>query len=66
MSNLGMVLCNNTVRYMLLNFARSVAFSAAPSFPVVASIRSGYRLLMSGETQEVSVPSQIVDLHITN
>ncbi|OCK74691.1 hypothetical protein K432DRAFT_310239 [Lepidopterella palustris CBS 459.81] len=28
-------------------------FSSAPSFPLVASIRAGYQLLVSGETQEV-------------
>ncbi|KAI1820898.1 8-amino-7-oxononanoate synthase [Xylaria intraflava] len=48
----GMILCNKTIRYMLLNHARSITFSCAPSFPMVASIRAGYQCLMSGETQE--------------
>ena len=52
---LGIILCNNTVRYMLFNHARSIIFSGAPSFAVVASIRVGYKFLMNGESQEVSV-----------
>ncbi|KAI1826996.1 8-amino-7-oxononanoate synthase [Xylaria intraflava] len=46
----GLILCNKTVRYMLLNNARSITYSSAPSFPMVASIRAGYQLLMKGET----------------
>ncbi|KAI0441548.1 8-amino-7-oxononanoate synthase [Xylaria telfairii] len=48
----GIVLCNKTIRYMMLNFARSVTFSSAPSFAVVASIRAGYQLLITGQTKE--------------
>ncbi|KAI1110620.1 8-amino-7-oxononanoate synthase [Nemania sp. NC0429] len=48
----GLILCNKTIRYMLLNHARSITFSCAPSFPMVASIRAGYQLLIRGETQE--------------
>ncbi|KAI1128525.1 8-amino-7-oxononanoate synthase [Nemania abortiva] len=48
----GLILCNKTIRYALLNNARSITFSCAPSFPMVASIRAGYQLLMKGETQE--------------
>ncbi|KAI9654503.1 MAG: putative secondary metabolism biosynthetic enzyme [Bathelium mastoideum] len=48
----GMILCNNTIRYMLLNQARSVTFSCAPSFPAVAAVRCGYKFLMNGETRE--------------
>ncbi|KAI1148833.1 8-amino-7-oxononanoate synthase [Nemania diffusa] len=48
----GIVLCNKSVRYAMLNFARSVTFSSAPSFAVVASIRVGYQLLITGQTKE--------------
>ncbi|KAJ2987429.1 hypothetical protein NUW58_g4513 [Xylaria curta] len=47
----GMILCNKTIRYMLLNHARSVTFSCAPSFPMVASIRAGYQLLITGQSR---------------
>ncbi|KAI6083377.1 8-amino-7-oxononanoate synthase [Hypoxylon rubiginosum] len=48
----GLILCNKAIRYMLLNNARSILFSSAPPFPMVAAIRAGYKLLMTGETQE--------------
>jgi hypothetical protein len=47
------ILCNKTVRSALVNSARSLTYSGAPSVPMVASIRAGYHLLMSGETQKV-------------
>ncbi|GCB20566.1 putative 8-amino-7-oxononanoate synthase [Aspergillus awamori] len=48
----AVILCNETVRTMLINYARSIMFSVAPSFPMLASIRATYQLLRSGETQE--------------
>lgn len=59
----GMILCNNTIRYMLLNQARAITFSCAPSFPMVASIRVGYKFLMNGETQEVSLCPATSEMH---
>ncbi|GAT18901.1 aminotransferase class I and II [Aspergillus luchuensis] len=47
----AVILCNETVRTMLINYARSIMFSVAPSFPMLASIRATYQLLRSGETQ---------------
>ncbi|PYI00203.1 class II aminotransferase/8-amino-7-oxononanoate synthase [Aspergillus ellipticus CBS 707.79] len=47
----AVILCNETVRTMLINHARSIMFSVAPSFPMLASIRATYQLLRSGETQ---------------
>ncbi|KAI1859875.1 hypothetical protein JX265_010324 [Neoarthrinium moseri] len=48
----GVIMGNKTVRAMIVNNARSLTYSCAPSFPMVASIRAGYRLLISGETQQ--------------
>ncbi|KAI6084470.1 putative aminotransferase [Hypoxylon rubiginosum] len=48
----AVILGNQTVRLALLNFARSVIYTTAPSFPAVAAIRSAYNLLRSGATQE--------------
>ncbi|KAL2017253.1 hypothetical protein VTK56DRAFT_2365 [Thermocarpiscus australiensis] len=48
----GVILCNKTIRSALVNSARSLTYSGAPSVPMVASIRAGYQLLMSGETQQ--------------
>ncbi|PSN69567.1 class II aminotransferase/8-amino-7-oxononanoate synthase [Corynespora cassiicola Philippines] len=47
----AMIVCNNTVKAMLLNNSRSVMFSGAPSFPMLAAIRAGYNLLKAGKTQ---------------
>ncbi|KAK2828963.1 hypothetical protein FQN49_007231 [Arthroderma sp. PD_2] len=48
----GVILCNKTVRSTLVHQSRALTYSGAPSFPMVASIRAGYKLLMSGETQK--------------
>jgi hypothetical protein len=42
---------------MLVNYARCLIYSTAPSFPTLAAIRGGYNLLKSGLTQEVSFQS---------
>lgn len=49
----AIVLGNDVIRGVLANFARSVIFTTAPSFPFVAAIKSGYKLLEAGETEEV-------------
>jgi 7-keto-8-aminopelargonate synthetase-like enzyme len=36
-----------------MNFARSVIYTTAPSFPTVAGIRAAYKLMADGETQKV-------------
>ncbi|KAI4608822.1 putative secondary metabolism biosynthetic enzyme [Alternaria metachromatica] len=41
------VLGNETIKSTLLNFARTIIFTTAPSFASVALIRTGYRLLES-------------------
>ncbi|KAI0172151.1 putative aminotransferase [Hypoxylon sp. FL1284] len=48
----AVILGDQTVRAALMNFARSVIYTTAPSFPAVAAIRSAYNLLRSGATQE--------------
>ncbi|KAI1778811.1 8-amino-7-oxononanoate synthase [Hypoxylon cercidicola] len=54
----GVILCNKSVRSSILNNARSLTFSCAPSFPMVASIRAGYQLLIKGETEEAQARIQ--------
>lgn len=65
MQSIGMVLCNKTIRHMLLNFARSQTFSCAPSFLMVAALRTGYQLIMKGETQEVSAKDIFPGITVT-
>jgi 8-amino-7-oxononanoate synthase len=49
----GIVLCNKTIRDRLISNARFAIYSGAPSFPMVASMRAGYRLLENGEADKV-------------
>lgn len=49
----AVILGNSTVRSVLMNFARSVIYTTAPSFPTVAGIRAAYNLLRTGATQKV-------------
>ncbi|CAH0038973.1 unnamed protein product [Clonostachys rhizophaga] len=48
----GVIMCKKTVRSMMLNNARSLTFTCAPSFPTVCSVRASYQLLISGALQE--------------
>lgn len=48
------VLGSPSVLETVLNFARPVIYTTAPSFPMIAAIRAGYTLMKSGETQIVS------------
>ncbi|TVY41640.1 8-amino-7-oxononanoate synthase [Lachnellula subtilissima] len=48
----GVILCNKTIRSTIIQNSRALTYSGAPSFPMVASIRAGYQLLISGETQK--------------
>jgi 8-amino-7-oxononanoate synthase len=52
--NLAVILGNSTVRTTLMNFARSIIYTTAPSFVNIAAIRAAYNLLKTGATQEVS------------
>ncbi|KAI1452813.1 5-aminolevulinate synthase [Annulohypoxylon moriforme] len=48
----AIILGNKTTKAALANFARSIVFTTAPSFPFVASMRAAYTLLQRGETQQ--------------
>lgn len=48
----AVILGDSTVRSVLMNFARSVIYTTAPSFPTVAGIRGAYNLLRTGATQK--------------
>lgn len=50
----AIILGNDAIRGALANFSRTVIFTTAPSFPFVAAIKSGYKLLEAGKTEEVS------------
>ncbi|KAL1970192.1 hypothetical protein VTN77DRAFT_5352 [Rasamsonia byssochlamydoides] len=51
----AVILGNATVRSALMNFARSIIYTTAPSFPMVAAIRAGYNLLSSRATQKLRI-----------
>ncbi|KAF5239313.1 hypothetical protein FANTH_10016 [Fusarium anthophilum] len=48
----GKALASTGVRTTILNFARSVIYTTAPSFPAVAGIRAAYNLMRTGETSK--------------
>ncbi|KAI0104841.1 putative aminotransferase [Nemania sp. FL0031] len=48
----AVILGNATVRSALTNFARSVVYTTAPTFPMVAAMKAGYQLLKTGATQK--------------
>jgi len=45
------ILCNETVRTMIVNFARPIIYTTAPSFPMLAAIRAGYTLMQAGQIE---------------
>ncbi|ORY70953.1 putative aminotransferase [Pseudomassariella vexata] len=46
------ILGNATVRAALTNFARSVVYTTAPTFLMIAAMRAGYNLLRSGKKEK--------------
>ncbi|KAF4463802.1 Pyridoxal phosphate-dependent transferase major domain [Fusarium albosuccineum] len=50
-SNGACILSNSTVKTMLINYARGIIYTTAPSFLVLAGIRSGYNLLKADMTK---------------
>ncbi|KAJ5560213.1 hypothetical protein N7513_002612 [Penicillium frequentans] len=49
----AMVLCGPETRDYLINYARSLIYTTALGFPFLASIRTAYELLSSGETESL-------------
>lgn len=59
--HIAVILGSSSVRFTLTNFARSVIYTTAPSFPTVAAIRAGYNLLKSGATKKVRNSAMVPD-----
>jgi 7-keto-8-aminopelargonate synthetase-like enzyme len=66
MQSAGIILGNDTIKAALINFARPSIYSASPSFPFVAAIRAGHKLLGTPEAREVSNIHQAQNPHLTN
>ncbi|KAI0190589.1 5-aminolevulinate synthase [Astrocystis sublimbata] len=49
----AVILGNSRVRAMVQNFARSLIFTTAPSFPAIASVRAAYNLMKDGTQQKM-------------
>ncbi|KAK4142396.1 pyridoxal phosphate-dependent transferase [Dichotomopilus funicola] len=47
----GMVLCSSTTRDYLINYARTLIYTTAMSFPSLASIETAYEFLAAGHAQ---------------
>ncbi|OJJ98469.1 hypothetical protein ASPACDRAFT_61979 [Aspergillus aculeatus ATCC 16872] len=48
----AIVLCSETMRMSMINYARNIVFSTAPSFVTVAAVRAGYELVASEEGEQ--------------
>ncbi|KAK0623890.1 pyridoxal phosphate-dependent transferase [Immersiella caudata] len=59
----AVILANDTIRTMLINHARSIIYTTAPSFPMLAGIRAAYTLLKSGMTQPAQDRVQLLVRH---
>lgn len=49
----AIVLGNSTIKNALTNFARSVIYTTAPTFPVVCAVRSAFNLMRAAQTKAV-------------
>ncbi|KAL9132081.1 MAG: hypothetical protein Q9217_000117 [Psora testacea] len=54
----AIILGNSTLRAALLNLARPVIYTTAPSFPLVAAGRSAYVLMKTGQTRAAQASVQ--------
>ena len=52
--DIAIILGNKTLKSALVNLARPVIYTTAPSFPVVAAARAGYYLMKTGQIKSVS------------
>ncbi|PLB49643.1 aminotransferase [Aspergillus steynii IBT 23096] len=48
----AIILCNETIKSALINYARNMVFSTAPSFLCAAGVRAGYELAASAEGEK--------------
>jgi len=53
LKGIAIVICSPLVREYLINYARTLIFTTALSFPALAAIRAAFRILESGKTEEV-------------
>ncbi|KAF7717054.1 Uncharacterized protein PECH_000760 [Penicillium ucsense] len=60
----AMVLCGPETRDYLINYARSLIYTTALGFPFLASIRTAYELLSSGQTDSLRTRSQQLIQHL--
>ncbi|KAF1974306.1 5-aminolevulinate synthase [Bimuria novae-zelandiae CBS 107.79] len=51
----AIILGNKTIRNTVINFSRAVMFSTAPTFPFVAAVVSGYKVLSTKEADRQRV-----------
>ncbi|KAL8728512.1 MAG: hypothetical protein Q9166_005334 [cf. Caloplaca sp. 2 TL-2023] len=56
----AVILGTKTVKSALINFARTIIFTTAPGFPVVAAARSSYRLMATGQTIQAQENIQVL------
>jgi 8-amino-7-oxononanoate synthase len=49
----AVILGNTTIKTALINFARSVIYTTAPGFPMIACVRASYTLMSSGKMEQV-------------
>ncbi|KAL8939390.1 MAG: hypothetical protein Q9216_003376 [Gyalolechia sp. 2 TL-2023] len=59
----AIILGNKTIKSALMNFARSVIYTTAPTLPMVAGIRSAYNLMTGGQTQAAQANIQHLVKH---
>jgi hypothetical protein len=55
LSILAIVLGSETVRNMLVNYAKGFIFTAGPAFPFAACMRAAVNLLRNGQAEPVSL-----------
>ncbi|OQE18155.1 hypothetical protein PENFLA_c022G03043 [Penicillium flavigenum] len=64
---LAVILAEPTIKFNLINYARSVIFSTAPSFVALAAVKAGYEILASedGERRRRALQENIRYFHKT-
>ncbi|PYH91089.1 class II aminotransferase/8-amino-7-oxononanoate synthase [Aspergillus ellipticus CBS 707.79] len=45
----AVILCNNTIKQGLINYARNFIFTTGPTFVAVAAVRAGYEIMLTEE-----------------